>query len=439
MYVLLAGLSHRTAPVEIREKFAFTDLELEDAYRQLKTYPAIEGIVILNTCNRTELYATARDIQEGQALLKSFLMAYSGLSEEEFRLYTYQPNCYEAIAHLFRVSSGLDSMILGETQILGQVKEAYQKAQAHSAADSVLNALFQKALYVGKKVRTDTRIDQNPVSVSYAAVDLAQDRLGSLQDKTVLVVGAGETGELTTRYLMSNGVHTVIVSNRSYEKAVEMANLFAGRAVRFDELAQEMQQADIVISCTAANHCVIREDNCGEMLRQRQGRKIIFIDIAVPRDVEATLRSIDGVFIYDIDDLQDVVNVSYQERRQAARQAEVIIADQLEEFNQWLATLYVIPVITALKSMGETIKQNELKRTFNRLGKVSEREQMVIQNMANSIVNQLLRLPVVNMKEMAVSNQGHLYAEVVKKLFELQLDNEKEEYYASFEVGNPGK
>jgi len=439
MYVLLAGLSHRTAPVEIREKFAFTDLELEDAYRQLKTYSAIEGIVILNTCNRTELYATARDIQEGQALLKSFLMAYSGLSEEEFKLYTYQPNCYDAIAHLFRVSSGLDSMILGETQILGQVKDAYQKAQDHRAADSVLNALFQKALYVGKKVRTDTRIDQNPVSVSYAAVDLAQDRLGSLQDKTVLVVGAGETGELTTRYLMSNGVHTVIVSNRSYVKAVEMANLFAGRAVRFDELAQEMEQADIVISCTAANHCVIRDDNCGDMLRQRQGRKIIFIDIAVPRDVEATLRSIDGVFIYDIDDLQDVVNASYQERRQAARQAEAIITDQLEEFNQWLATLYVIPVITALKSMGETIKQNELKRTFNRLGKVSERDQMVIQNMANSIVNQLLRLPVVNMKEMAVSNQGHLYAEVVKKLFELQLDDEKEEYYASFEVGNPGK
>lgn len=439
MYVLLAGLNHSTAPVEIRERFAFTDLELEDAYRQFKTCDAVEGIVIISTCNRTELYATARNIEEGQALLKSFLMEYSGLSEEEFRKYCYQPNCYDAIAHLFRVSSGLNSMILGETQILGQVKDAYQKAQEQNASDTVLNSLFQKALYVGKKVRTDTKIDQHPVSVSYAAVDLAQGRLGLLQDKTVLVVGAGETGELTTRYLMENGVHSVIVSNRSYEKAVQMAALFEGRAVRFDQLAQEMQHADIVISCTAANHCVIREDNCGDILRQRQGRNIIFIDIAVPRDVEASLSHIDGVFVYDIDDLQDVINASYQERRQAARQAEAIITDQLEEFNQWLATLYVIPVITSLKSFGETIKQNELKRAFNRLGKVSEREQMIIQNMASSIVNQLLRYPVLNMKEMAVSNQGHLYAEVVKKLFELQLDHEKEEYYASFEVGNPGQ
>lgn len=439
MYVLLAGLSHQTAPVEIREKFAFTEPELRDAYRHFSTCDSIEGIVILNTCNRTELYATARNIEAGQEKLKSFLIEYSGLSETEYERYAYHPNCYDAIAHLFRVSSGLDSMILGETQILGQVKESYQKAQEYNGADLVLNSLFQKALYVGKKVRTDTRIDQHPVSVSYAAVDLAQDKLGELYDKTVLVVGAGETGELTTRYLMQNGVHSVIVSNRSFAKAEEMAAEFEGRAVRFEKLAEEMQNADIVISCTAANHCVIRDDNCGEILRSRLGRKIIFIDIAVPRDVETSLSQIDGVFVYDIDDLQDVVNSSYRERVSAARQAETIIAEQLKDFNQWMATLYVVPVISALKNFGENIKQNELKRAFNQLGKVSEKEQIVLQNMANSIVNQLLRLPVINMKEMAVSNQGHLYAEVVKKLFELQLDNEKEDYYASFEAGNPGQ
>lgn len=439
MYVLLAGLSHHTAPVEIREKFTFTEAQLEEAYGLLKRNEAVEGTVILTTCNRTEIYVTARDIQAGQEILKDFLLNYSGLSEEEYQEYSYQPNCYDAIAHLFRVSAGLDSMILGETQILGQVKDAYQKAQMYCAADSVLNTLFQKALYVGKKVRTDTKIDQHPVSVSYAAVDLAQNQLGKLQDKTVLVVGAGETGELTTRYLMDNGVHSVIVSNRSYEKAVEMAASLAGRAVRFDQIATEMVNADIVISCTAASHFVIREDNCGDILRARQGRRIIFIDIAVPRDVEAVLRQINGVHIYDIDDLQDVVNVSYQERRNAARLAEDIIYGQLEEFNQWLATLYVIPVITALKSYGETIKQTELKRAFNRLGKLSEREQMIIQSMASSIVNQLLRSPVLKMKEVAVSNQGHLYAEVVKTLFELQLDEEKEEYNASFKVGNPGQ
>lgn len=439
MYVLLAGLSHLTAPVEIREKCTFSEKQLENTYKQLTEYGDIEGLVILSTCNRTELYATTRDIQTGQDLLREFLISYSGLSEEEYRKYMYQPNCYDAIAHLFRVSSGLDSMILGETQILGQVKDAYEAARKYNGADSVLNALFQKALYVGKKVRTDTRIDQHPVSVSYAAVDLAEQQLGCLQDKTVLVVGAGETGKLTTRYLMSGGVHSVIVSNRSYEKALEMAAIFEGRAVYFDQIAAEMINADIVISCTAASHRVIREDNCGDVLKARQGRRIIFIDIAVPRDVDANLRHIDGVKIYDIDDLKDFVNTSYQERRSAACEAEKIIAAQLEEFNQWLATLYVIPVIAALKNNAETIKQTELKRAFNRLGKISERDQIIIQNMASSIVNQMLRSPVLKMKEMAVGNQGHLYAEVVKKLCELDVDSEEEEYNASSKVGNPGQ
>lgn len=439
MYVLLAGLSHSTAPVEIREKCAFSEKQLESAYKQITECEEIEGLVILSTCNRTELYATTRDIPSGQKVLKDFLLSYSGLAEEQYQEYMYQPNCYDAIAHLFRVSSGLDSMILGETQILGQVKDAYEAARYYNASDSVLNALFQKAIHVGKKVRTDTKIDQHPVSVSYAAVDLAGQRLGSLQGKTVLVVGAGEAGKLTTRYLISNGIHSVIVSNRSYEKAQEMAAVFEGKAIRFDQIAAEMSNADIVISCTSANHCVITEDNCGDALRARQGRPIIFIDIAVPRDVEVDLQSIDGVMIYDIDDLQDFVNTSYQERHEAAIAAEEIIAEEMEEFNQWLAMLYVVPVITALKNTGETIKQTELKRAFNRMGKISERDQVIIQNMAASIVNQLLRSPVLKMKEMAVSNQGHLYAEVVKKLFDLEVDCEEEENNAGFKIGNSGQ
>lgn len=438
MYVLLAGLSHSTAPVEIREKCAFSEKQLESAYKQLTECKEIEGLVILSTCNRTELYATTRDIPSGQKVLKDYLLAYSGLSELQYQEYMYQPNCYDAIAHLFRVSSGLDSMILGETQILGQVKDAYEAARYYHASDSVLNALFQKALYVGKKVRTDTKIDQHPVSVSYAAVDLAEQQLGSLQNKTVLVVGAGETGQLTTRYLISNGIRSVIVSNRSFAKAQEMAALLGGQAIRLDQIAREMASADIVISCTAANHCVITKEICSDALRARQGRPIIFIDIAVPRDVDAGLQDIDGVTIYDIDDLQDFVNTSYQERRMAAQAAEEIIAEQMEEFNQWLASLYVVPVIAALKNTGETIKQAELKRAFNRMGTISERDQVIITNMAASIVNQLLRSPVLAMKEMAISNQGHLYAEVVKKLFDLDVDCEEEEYNEGFKIGNPG-
>ncbi|MDD4802386.1 MAG: glutamyl-tRNA reductase [Syntrophomonas sp.] len=434
MYILLTGINHQTAPVEIREKFTFTEAELNNAYEQLKN-ENVEGLVILNTCNRTEIYATTRDIEAAQEHLRSFLITYSGLAAEEVEKYIYQPNCYNAIEHLFRVSSGLDSMILGETQVLGQVKDAYEKSRALKAADGVLNSLFQKALHVGKKVRTETAIDQHPVSVSYAAVELAKTTLGWLQDKTVLVVGAGEIAELATRYLMQNGVSSVIVSNRSYDKAVQMAADFNGRAIHFDELTAELINADIVISCTAAKHFVIRDNGCREVLKSRAGRKIMLIDVAVPRDIEPSLGCIDGVYLYDIDELQYVIDFSLASRKKAAEKANSIIAQELIEFNQWLATLYVVPVISALKSYGEDIKKNELKRAFNRLGKMSEREQEIIATLANSIVNQLLHFPVVNLKEMAGSNQGHLYAEVVKKLFDLQLADEEQERYAKIEAG----
>ncbi len=435
MYVLLTGINHQTAPVEIREKFAFASNELAGLYDRIKE-AEVEGVVILNTCNRTELYATARDIEAGQKHLKEFLLDYSGLSAEEIDKYVYQPNCYAAINHLFKVSSGLDSMILGETQVLGQVKEAYQKAQELKASDGVLNSLFQKAIYVGKKVRTETAIDQHPVSVSYAAVELAKKVLGPLADKTVLVVGAGEIGDLTTKYLLQNGVHSVIVSNRSYDKAVEIAESLNGRAIRFDALGEELKVADIVISCTAANHYVIREDNSRAALLARNGRSIMFIDIAVPRDIDPALRAIAGVYLYDIDDLRGVVHSNFSARQQAANMANDIIAEQLVEFNEWLASLYVVPVIAALKNHGETIKQNELKKAFNKLGKVSERERDIISALANSVVNQLLHFPVVNLKEMAVSNQGHLYAEIVKKLFGLHLPDEEQVEYAEIKAGN---
>ncbi len=436
MYVLLTGINHQTAPVEIRERFAFAPSRMEQAYRQLNEDPALEGLVILNTCNRTELYATARDIEKGQAQLRSFLASISSLSAEQLEEYVYQPNCYDAIEHLFRVSSGLDSMIIGETQVLGQVKEAYLKAQEYKASDVVLNSLFQKAIHVGKKVRTATAIDQHPVSVSYAAVELAKQILGPLQDKTVLVVGAGEMADLATQYLRLNGVKSVIISNRSYEKAVEMAAVFDGRAARLDQLPAELANADIVISCTAAQHYVLREENCRESLLARKGRKIIMIDVAVPRDIDPALSSIAEVFLYDIDDLQGVIDLNMAARRKAALKANSIIASELDDFNEWMASLCVVPVISALKKRGETIKQKELKKAFNRLGKVSDREKEIMTAMAHSIVNQMLHYPVVNLKEMAVSNHGHLYAEIVKKLFSLDLPDEEQGGYEQIKTGN---
>jgi len=435
MYVLLAGLNHRTAPVTIREKFAFCGTSLDTSYDYFKNQAEIAGTVILATCNRTEIYVTTRDIPSGLKVLKDFMSSYSGMTEQDLEQFLYQPNCYDAISHLFRVAAGLDSMILGESQILGQVKEAYQAAVKAGASDGVLNSLFQKAIFIGKKVRTETCINQQPLSVPSAAVELARKILGNLQGKTVMVIGAGEMGELTTRSLLDNGVQSVIVSNRSYDRAVSMAQTFNGRAVRFDLLAQEMDKADIVISCTAASHYVIREDNCGHVLKSRQGKNIIMIDIAVPRDIDPVLNEYEGVFIYDIDDLHNVIDANELSKQKAIRQAELIIASELSEFNDWMKSLYVVPVIRALKSRGEEIKQNELRRAFNRLGKVSEHEVKVISSLANAIVNQLLHLPIVNMKELAGSNQGHLYAEVVKKLFALQVDIEEQDKYEASSIG----
>jgi len=438
MYVLLVGLNHKTAPVEIREKLAICGVDLDDAYSYFRNNEVIEGALILTTCNRTEIYATARKMEQGVKVLQEFLANYSGMKYDVLQDYLYQPTCYDAILHLFRVASGLDSMILGEGQIIGQVKEAYLRAIESQATDGVLNTLFQKAIYVGKRVRTETNIDRHPLSISYAAVELARKLLGSLKNKTVMVVGAGEMSELTTRYLMQNGVQSVVVSNRSYERALDMARSFNGRAVRFDQLADEMRRADIVISCTAANHYVIHQDNCRDALESRNGKRIVMIDIAVPRDIDPALRNVEGVFIYDIDKLRDVVDSSYLEREKEAQKAEKIIAEEIADFNKWLASLYVVPVITALKGRGEAVKQEELKRAFNRLGKISEHERKVITTLANSIVNQLLHLPVVKLKEMAVSNQGHLYAEITKKLFALHIDKRELEKYEKAETRNKG-
>lgn len=424
MYVLLTGLNHRTAPVEIREKFAFSEGDIRKAYQELKSTGVIEGVVFLNTCNRTEIYATVRDVTEGQTILEDFLTRYSGL--KNINPYIYQPNCFDAISHIFKVTAGMDSMILGETQILGQVKDAYQRAIDLKTSDGVLNTLFQRAIYVGKRVRTETEIDRHPVSVSYAAVELARDILGPLTGKTVLVVGAGEMSELTARYLMLNGVNSFIVSNRSFDKAVSMADALGGKAVRFDELAVQLEHADIVISCTAASHYVLHERNCREVLEARGGSRIIMIDIAVPRDVDPVLGDIEGVYIYDIDDLQNVVDSSLLERQRAARAAESIVAQELAKFNEWMCSLYVVPVITALKDQVAAIQQNELKKAFNRLGTMSEHDQIVIASMANSIANQILHNPIVNLKEATATNQGHLYAEVVNKLFDLQIDKRED-------------
>lgn len=430
MFIVLLGINHRTAPVEIREKLSISPASLGNALEILRHVPGVEGGVILSTCNRLEIYLASRSVEVGLKAGKEFLglwlernaLADNGeiLGAKELEHVFYTSSCHQAVHHLFRVAAGLDSMVLGETQILGQVKEAYEAALKAQATNGVLNTLFQQALAVGKKVRAETGIDQHAVSIGSVAVELARQVLGSLEGQTILILGAGEMGELVARHLLASGAKTVLVSNRSYERAVEVARRFSGEARRFDDLVASLVDADIVISCTSACHCVVRKEHVATALKIRNNKSLLMIDIAVPRDIDPEVASLPGVYLYDIDDLQTVIDSHFEERKLKAHKAEKIILEELERFNQWLDTLSLVPTIVALKEKAEKIKQEELRRAKNRLGTLSPREEKIIISLANSIVNRLLHDPVIELKSQVNTSHGHLYAEVLKKLFRLE-------------------
>lgn len=425
MLIATVGVNHRTAPVEVREKLSFPNHNVLENLRQLYEQPGIEGCVIISTCNRTEIYVTVADLDEGINIVWNYLCKYSGLGISEIKNYTFSYTQNDAIMHLFRVSAGLDSMILGETQILGQVREAYENSLKAKTSNTILNTLFKQAIVVGKRVRTETGIDKNAVSVSYAAVELAKQKFGDLNGRSVLVVGAGKMSELTAKHLVANGVTGVIVSNRSYDRAVQLAEKFNGQAVNFAELYKHMKYADIVISSTAARHYVIRYVDILALLNIVPGKKIMLIDIAVPRDIDPMIGKLPGVSLYDIDDLQSVVDSNLEERRKAAILAEDIIEEELEEFMKWLSIQYVVPTITAFREMAEEIKQKELTRAYNRLGELTDRERKVISSMANSIVKQLTHFPTVRLKEYALTNEAHIYTEVLQNLFALEVPRQR--------------
>jgi glutamyl-tRNA reductase len=420
VFTIVIGLNHRTAPVEVRERLSFSNEQAREFLTKLRSKPGVSAVVLLSTCNRTEFYMFFTNEIARTAVIE-VLCRRAGLEFSELKRYLYVYTENDCVRHLFRVAAGLDSMVLGETQILGQVKDAYQLALEAGTTGGYFNALFQQALAVGKRVRTETGIDKNPVSVSYAAVELAKQNLGSIEGRNVLVIGAGKMSELTVKHLVANGVTGVIVSNRSFERAEELASRFGGRAVRFDELYRWMERADIVISCTGASHYVIHAREMAAVMAKRRGAKIFMIDIAVPRDVEPAVATLPGIVLFDIDALQGVVDGNLAERQRMAAEAERIIEEEVEGFRRRQAEQAVIPTVVALKKLGEEIKQKELRRAFNRLGDLSDYERRVIMSLANSIANQLLHEPVRRLKDLALTSQGLFYAEAVQELFKLDL------------------
>ncbi|HET6498345.1 MAG TPA: glutamyl-tRNA reductase [Coriobacteriia bacterium] len=419
MHLTLVGLSHKTAPVEIREKLTFPAHRQDEALSRLLSASPVAEAVVLSTCNRTEIYALTTDCSDGSAAIVDFLCDYHELDRHDLVRYLYFTEGEAVVRHLFRVIASLDSMVIGEAQILGQVKEAYEHAFANDAAGRVFNKLFRQSFEVGKRVRTETGIGEHAVSISYAAVELARKVFDDLEGRTVLILGAGKMSELTAKHLVSNGVKTVLVANRTYERAEELACRFCGEAIRYDQLFERMRGADIVISSTAATEYVLTKAQVAEALRGRKGNPLFLIDIAVPRDIDPAVNDLDDVFLYDIDDLNGVVESNLEERVREARRAEAIIAEEMSSFERWLESMEVVPTVAAIRAKAEQVRSAELEKALKRLGSLSEKELRTVDALTSSIVNKMLHGPTARLKMIAGEKDGYSYIEAARYLYGL--------------------
>jgi len=403
----------------MREKLAFPERSLGEALKKLLEHQHIREGVILSTCNRVEIYTVVDGFEEGKAALKDFLEDYHQMKflEIEDKLYLYTGP--EVVSHLFRVASSLDSLVVGEAQILGQVKAAYSRAHENSGTGKILNSLFQKSFRVAKEVRTNTDIAKSPTSVSSVAVELAGKIFGNLSGKKVLLLGAGEMSEITARCLSSSGVTSVLVSNRTFSRAEELAGKFQGRAVKFDKFIDEMVHADIIISSTNAPHYVIKKEDILNIMPLRRHRPIFFIDIAVPRDIEPEVNRIDNVYLYNMDDLKAVSEENLKLRQKEMERCLPIIERETAQFMNWLSSLESAPTIVALKRRAEEVCRKEVERSLLRLGKSSAAEREEISSLARRLVQELLHRPITCLKKQAGKRNGYLYAATVRDLFDL--------------------
>ncbi|WP_349408050.1 glutamyl-tRNA reductase [Pseudalkalibacillus sp. SCS-8] len=441
MHILKVGLNHKTAPVEIREKVSFQQAELEMALRTLRNTKSILECVIVSTCNRTEIYAVADQLHTGRYYIKSFLAEWFTLDKDLLTPYLNIQECEDAIEHLFKVSCGLDSMVLGETQILGQVRTSFFAAQEAGTTGTVFNELFKKAITLAKRAHSETDIGENAVSVSYAAVELAKKIFDGLEKKNVLILGAGKMGELTAKHLWSNGAEEITVLNRTYEKAKELAERFKGKAYTMDELEASLLKADIVISSTGSQEYVLSKSNVSPVLKKRKGKPLFMVDIAVPRDLSPDLQDLESVFLYDIDDLEGIVEANMAERQQEAAKIKVLIEEELLAFLNWINTLGVVPIITALRKKALMIQGETMKSIERKMPDLTDRERKVLSKHTKSIVNQLLRDPITRVKELAAEPNAQQNLDLFTELFgiEEELDRVLEEERLAREQGVPEK
>jgi glutamyl-tRNA reductase len=426
MKLLLTGISHKTAPVHLREKLAIPEASLPEALHELQNLGASEAL-ILSTCNRVEIAVTAPDHDEPSRVINHFLQEWKHAGKgtlNPFEGHLYQVEARAAIQHLFRVAASLDSMVVGEPQILGQLKSAYAIAKTEGAVGGFLEHVLTRSFNVAKRVRTETGIGQMAVSVSYAAVELARNIFGSLNGHSVMIVGSGKMGELAARHLHRSGARRIFVTNRTWERAEELAAIFKGRAVQYSEFVSTLPEVDIVIASSGAPHYILTRDDMQRVISARKNKPMFLIDIAVPRNIDPAVNKIEGVFLYDVDDLEGVVNANIKERSKQAAQAETIVSDEVERMMERLKIEEVTPTIISLQEQLEQIRIAEVTRALRRLSGLSpEQLQQVeaqIEAMTKSIVNKIAHSPISALRRNAGQPDGDQIIEAVRKVFHLQ-------------------
>ncbi len=424
--LLALGVSHKTAPLDLRERLSLTEGRAVGALRELTAATGIHEAAAISTCNRTELYLVVSDSVDAESTALGVLTRQAEIRPTELLGHLYSLRSGEAVRHLFRVTAGLDSMILGEAEIQGQVKRAYELALVEGGTGPILNRLFRGALAAGGRARDETGISEKGLSIPSVAVELARRTLGDLADRRVLVIGAGETSELVAQALVARGVSTVFVANRHYDRAIGLAQRFQGNAVRFEELPEQLEAADIVVSATNSPHHIVERDELAAVMETREGRPLLLVDIAVPRDIEPACREIAGVSLHDIDDVQQIVERNTSGREAEAKLAARILEAEQDRFERWLAALEVVPTISALRERGDEVVRRVLAENEPRWESLSEADRERLGAMAKAIASRLLHEPTLRMKRSAGSDEAYLYVSALRELFGLDVETEPE-------------
>jgi glutamyl-tRNA reductase len=417
--ILIVGVNHRTAPVEVRERVAFNNGEIDASLQRLLTVPSIEEGVILSTCNRVEVIAASTDGDHAVEALTDFLAVDEHLPRERLADHLSVFRGREAVRHLFRVAASLDSMVVGEPQILGQLKDFYNRAATVGTAGTVLHRCFHKSFSVAKRVRTETGVASKAVSVSSAAVELACKIFDRLEDKTAMLIGAGTMSELAARHLLAHGIRGMLVTNRTFDRAVDLARDFRGTPVPFEEFQRYLQMADVVIGSTAADGYILTPTIVQEVLRQRKYRPMFLIDMSVPRNFDPGINDIDNVYLYDVDDLGGVASENLDERTREAAKAEAIVEEEIDTFWRWFTGLEAVPTIVALRDKIEGIRKCELEKTLASFSDLTPTQRHALDAMTSAIVNKILHAPITHLKQQDRQEEA-LYLAATRKLFDIE-------------------